>query len=140
MEAKIVIRNSFYLLVFLCCTTNVIGQSITSKYLMFNKTKDSIVILDAIMYYKIDNNFFDINRYKQIDTLSKKVMNEQRFISVEKLWNKGKVISDSILKAGIKWKKIKIIETSNEIFEEIYVLEKNSDKKYKRTRVWWIDY
>ena len=92
------------------------------------------------MYYKIDNNLFDINRYEQIDTLSKKVMNEQRFISVEKLWNKGKVISDSILKAGIKWKKIKIIETSNEIFEEIYVLEKNSDKKYKRTRVWWIDY
>jgi len=135
MEAKIVIRNSFYLFVFLCCTTNVIGQSITSKYLMFNKTKDSIVILDAIMYYKIDNNLFDINRYEQIDTLSKKVMNEQRFISVEKLWKEGKELFHKV-----STDKNLLIETYNEIFENIYVIEKLSDCKYKRTRVWWVDY
>ena len=135
MEAKIVIRNSFYLLVFLCCTTNVIGQSITSKYLMFNKTKDSIVILDAIMYYKIDNNLFDINRYEQIDTLSKKVMNEKSFISVEKLWKEGKELFHKV-----STDKNLLIETYNEIFENIYVIEKLSDCKYKRTRVWWVDY
>ena len=135
METKTVIRNSFYLFVFLCAITNAIGQSIPSKYFLFNKTKDSIVMLDSIKYYKIDNNLFDINRYHQIDTLSKKVMNEQSFISVEKLWKEGKELFHKV-----STDKNLIIETYNEIFENIYVIEKLSDCKYKRTRVWWVDY
>ena len=99
-------------------------------------------MLDSIKYYKIDNNLFDINRYQQIDTLSKKVMTEQSFISVEELWGKGRKKIDSIsdreskLKTGI----IYISDTHNDFFPFIYVIEKLSDCKYKRTRVWWVDY
>lgn len=108
------------------------------KYLLFDNDKDTIIKIGNIKYYKIDNNLFNINRYNQVDTINK--INKVEFNMIEGLWKKGKVISDSILKVGIQQKKIKIIETNNEIFEYIYILEKTNNCSYKRTRVWWIDY
>ena len=106
------------------------------KYLLFDNNKDSIVKIGNIKYYKIDNNLFDLNRYNKIDTISKEKVSKKKITSVEKLWKEGKNLFSPISES-----KNLIIETYNEIFEYIYILENtNNCSLYKRTRVWWIDY
>ncbi|WP_397447879.1 hypothetical protein [Polaribacter sp. R77954] len=137
MEIKNVNKNTF-LLFFLMTTSLALSQS--TKYILFDKTKDSIINVDKIKYYKIDKNLFNIDRYNAIDTIVDKKIRSIKFTSVNNLWRSGKQIHDSIIKEGIKIKKLKVIETYNEIFDYIYVVEKVKNCKYKRTRVWWIDY
>lgn len=137
MEIKNVNKNTF-LLVFLMTTSLALSQK--TKYILFDKTKDSIINVDKVKYYKIDKNLFNIDRYNAIDTIVDKKIRAIKFTSVNNLWRNGKQIHDSIIKEGIKIKKLKVIETYNEIFDHIYVIEKVKNCKYKRTRVWWIDY
>jgi hypothetical protein len=105
------------------------------KYLLFDNKKDSIITIGKTNYYKIDKNLFDINRFNEIDTICKKEISEIEYISVSELWKEGKklflIVSD---------KKNLMLESYNQIFERIYVVEKITDNKYKRTRVWWVDY
>ncbi|MFS4416144.1 hypothetical protein [Maribacter sp. 2307ULW6-5] len=111
------------------------------KYLSFDKNEDSIVMdIDKSSYYKIGENLFWINRFNEIDTISKCKISKITFTSVRQLWEEGKKMSDSILSERIKKQRIQIIESKNEIFEKIYVIEKIGNKNYKRTRVWWVDY
>tara|TARA_B110000240_G_C13469613_1_gene440306 strand:+ start:1216 stop:1626 length:411 start_codon:yes stop_codon:yes gene_type:complete len=105
------------------------------KYLLFKSTKDSIVTIGEIKYYKIDKNLFDINRFNQVDIICKNKKLKIKDTTVKELWSEGKKI---FMKTSEE--KNLVLESYNQIFEEIYVLEKISDKKYKRTRVWWIDY
>ena len=137
MEAKIVTKNILYLLVALCSLSNIAAQSqsITPKYLFFDNSKDNIIVLDKIRYYKIDKNLFNIDRYNQIDTVHKKETKKIKFSSVKKLWIEGKALFHKVSE-----NRNLFIETYNEIFEKIYIIEKISDCKYKRTRVWWVDY
>lgn len=138
MEAKNVRNKVILTFILLFILNNAFSQK--NRYLLFDINIDSIITLGNIKYYKMDNNLFDINRYSQIDTLNSKELKNIKFSSVKKLWKEGKNISDSILKEGVKKKKIRIIETNNQVFEYIYILEKTSNCNYKRTRVWWIDY
>ncbi|MGB0198906.1 MAG: hypothetical protein ACPF80_02590 [Flavobacteriaceae bacterium] len=138
MEAKNVIKKTI-LIISIGFVNMTFCQK--TKYLLFDGNKDTIVTdIDKTKYYKIDKNLFDINRFNEIDTICKKEISEIKYTSVNKLWEVGKKISDSILAEGIKRKKIKIVESNNQIFERIYILEKITNKKYKRTRVWWVDY
>jgi len=105
------------------------------KYLLFDSTKDSIVTIGEIKYYKIDKNLFDINRFNQADIICKNKKHKIKETTVKELWSEGKKIFMKTSK-----EKNLVLESYNQIFEEIYVLEKISDKKYMRTRVWWIDY
>ena len=107
----------------------------TTKYLLFDNKHDSIVKINNIINYKINNNLFDINRYNQIDTINSIEFKAIKFSSVEKLWKEGK---ESFIQISLE--KNLFIETKNEVFEYIYVIEKISECKYKKTRVWWIDY
>lgn len=128
MEAKIVIRLT--LIVLFPFLVNA-----QEKHLMFSPEKDSIIWKGGTQYYKIDNNLFDINRYNQVDTLSIDKMKNEKFTSVSQLWKQGREnFSDISTENNL------FIETYNEIFEHIYILEKLPNSKYKRTRVWWIDY
>lgn len=138
MEAKFVNKIIFTCL-FVSIMTNLVSSQ-TTKYLLFDKSKDSVIDIGQTKYYKIDKNLFDINRYNKIDTIKINIVKKVSLTSVESLWREGRSISDSILKEGIKKKKIKIIETNNQVFEHIYVLEKLANCNYKRTRVWWKDY
>ncbi|MFD0834673.1 hypothetical protein ACFQ0I_02770 [Mariniflexile aquimaris] len=137
MGAKNVSKIILPLVLFII-TTVVFGQR--KEYLLFDKDKDSIITIGNIKYFKIDNNLFNINKYNTIDTVNFKEIDTAKFTTVEELWIKGKQIHDSIIKAGNKVKKIKVIESYNQIFDFIYVLEKKSNCKFIRTRVWWIDY
>jgi len=137
MEAKIVIRLT--LIVLFPFLVNA-----QEKHLMFSPEKDSIIWKGGTQYYKIDNNLFDINRYNQVDTLSIDKMKNEKFNSVSQLWKQGREITDSVIN-NLKPNETIIldqtgIETYNDLFEHIYVLEKLPNCKYKRTRVWWIDY
>ncbi|MBL4887708.1 MAG: hypothetical protein JKZ03_04530 [Flavobacteriaceae bacterium] len=134
MEVKNVYNKIIILSIVLLFSVNKVYCQKT-KYLLFDSKKDSIVKIGNIINYKIDNNLFDINRYNQIDTINSKEFKEIKFSSVEKLWTEGK---DLFIQVSIK--KNLFIETKNEIFEYIYVIEKISGCKYKKTRVWWIDY
>ncbi|WP_299121501.1 hypothetical protein [uncultured Tenacibaculum sp.] len=129
---------------FLCFMANIRAQTINPKYLLFNTKKDNIVVFDIIKYYKIDENLFDINRYNQIDTISIKQLNKIKFSSVQKLWNQGRKETQKYLKNLKKGTPIlvnkTVIETYNDLFKEIYIIEKLTNCKYKRTRVWWVDY
>lgn len=142
MVVKTVIKSLFSLIVMLCFSNNAIGQSSASKYLLFDSAKDSLIMLDNTHYYKIDNTLFDLDRYNQIDSLNYQDVCKLKIISVEKLLLASRARIDSIteresvLKTGI----IYISDTNNDFFPFIYVLEKLQDCKYKRTRVWWIDY
>ena len=134
VEVKNVYNKIIILSIVLLFSVNKVYCQKT-KYLLFDSKKDSIVKIGNIINYKIDNNLFDINRYNQIDTINSKEFKEIKFSSVEKLWTEGK---DLFIQVSIK--KNLFIETKNEIFEYIYVIEKISGCKYKKTRVWWIDY
>ena len=111
------------------------------KYLLYNPEKDSILNKEGNLYYIIDENLFDINRYNQIDTIYNK---EIKNSSVNKLRDEGRSTLKEYfgkLKEGVPVIiKESGIETFNDLFELIYVLEKLPDCGYKRTRVWWIDY
>lgn len=133
---KTVIKSLFSLIVMFCFSNNAIGQSSASKYLLFDSAKDSLIMLDNTHYYKIDNTLFDLDRYNQVDTMSMTSLDKKAFtLGVKQLFKES-----NELFLDISSKKNLFIETRNEIFEEIYVLEKLQDCKYKRTRVWWIDY
>jgi|SaaInl5LU_22_DNA_1037371.scaffolds.fasta_scaffold34267_2 hypothetical protein len=126
--------TKFILFIILFNTTSLIFSQKT-KYLLYDETKDSIITLNNKKYFKIDNNLFNIDRYNESDYISAEVFNNIKFINTKKLWENGK-------KIFLRFSKEKniIIETKNEIFEYIYVIKKEKNCKYKRTRVWWIDY
>jgi len=114
------------------------------KYLMFNKTKDSIVTFDSgkVKYYYIDENSFrnfrSENNYGiEIDTISLEEVQEIKFYLPKELSKEVSGIIELIKKESLKTGKVKIIPTYNEIFEYIYILEKITSSKFKRTRVWW---
>ena len=139
MEAKSVIKQ----LTVFCTLAGFINTvySQNTKYLFFDNYKDTTVVdLDKTRYYKIDKNLFEITRYNDIDTICKNTILKTNYTTVQQLWKEGEKINDSIFSEEIKKKKIRIIESYNQIFEIIYVIEKITDTKYKRTRVWWVDY
>ena len=114
------------------------------KYLMFDKTKDSIVTFDSgkVKYYYIDENSFrnfrSENNYGiEIDTISLEEVQEIKFYLPKELSKEVSGIMELIKKESLKTGKVKIIPTYNEIFEYIYILEKITSSKFKRTRVWW---
>lgn len=116
------------------------------KYLIFNKSKDSIVSFDnnKIKYYYIDKDRFLItgieNNYNiDIDTIFLKEVQKNKIYSPEELLREGNKIIKSMKKESLKTKKLKIISTYNELFKYIYILERISPLKYKKTRVWWDD-
>ena len=116
------------------------------KYLMFDKTKDSIVTFDSgkVKYYYIDENSFrnfrSENNYGiEIDTISLEEVQEIKFYLPKELSKEVSGIMELIKKESLKTGKVKIIPTYNEIFEYIYILEKITFSKFKRTRVWWDD-
>ncbi len=125
--------------VFFLCFVNIIYSQKT-KYLLFDSNKDSIVTVGETKYYKIDKNLFDINRFNKTDTVCQNNLKQIILTTVDRLWKEGKYLHDSIIKAGAQKRRIKVIESYNQIFEEIYILEEISENKYKKTRVWWIDY
>ena len=128
------------IILFMSYSLSTLAQSNTPKYLLFNNLRDSIIMLDSVKYYKIDKNLFDICRYKEIDTVSLDEIKDIETITVEKLWE-GRRNGDQQYRENLKeGEPIKVIDTYNVVFKHIYVLEKLSDCKYKRTRVWWIDY
>ena len=115
------------------------------KYLMFNKTKDSIVTFDSgkVKYYYIDENSFrnfrSENNYGiEIDTISLEEVQEIKFYLPKELSKEVSGIMELIKKESLKTGKVKIIPTYNEIFEYIYILEKITSSKFKRTRVWYV--
>ncbi|AUS04777.1 hypothetical protein [Pseudotamlana carrageenivorans] len=119
---------------------NIINSQNT-KYLLFDNSKDTIVVdIDKTKYYKIDKNLFDITRFNEIDTICKNNISEKSYTTVDQLCIEGKRISDSLFSEERKKKEIRIVETNNQIFDKIYILEELTKWKYKRTRVWWIDY
>ena len=126
--------NKIILLMFFL-TTPFFSYGQKSQYLLFDICKDSIFTSGDMKYYKIDDNLFEINRYQQVDTISREEFGKINFTTVDNLWDKGKKL---FLEISIK--KNRMLETKNEVFEHIYVIEKIQNNKFKRTRVWWIDY
>ncbi|MFZ3575827.1 hypothetical protein [Tenacibaculum finnmarkense] len=117
-----------------------------TRYLLFDKKKDSIITFDSgkVKYYYIDKNRFLIteveNNYNiEIDTVYIEDVNKIKFHSPKQLSKEGNRIVESLKKESLKTGKLKIISTYNELFECIYILEKISNSKFKRTRVWWED-
>jgi|TARA_B110000090_G_C12925983_1_gene271588 hypothetical protein len=115
------------------------------RYLMFNKTKDFIETYDSIKvkYYHIDENLFKNirgeNNYSiEIDTISLEEVKEIKFYLPKELSKEVSDIIELIKKESLKTGKVKIIPTYNEIFEYIYILEKITSSKFKRTRVWYV--
>ncbi len=138
MEVKIV-KKIFYSFIFLWISIFSFAQESKVKYLLFDSSKDSIV--EDYRYYKIDDNLFDISRYNQVDTITKKQMKYIKLTLVEELWKEGRAKTDSIIKREkrLNTGTIYISDTHNDFFT-IYILEKINSCKYKRTRVWWLDY
>lgn len=136
MEARFAIKNIFILIAILY-NLKSIGQE---KNLLFDSVKDSILNLGNTEYYKIESNLFNINRYYQIDTIPYSRFNTLKISSINELHKIAQTKSKAYLEKGIQEGKISIIETNNQIFEYIYIIEKISKCKYKRTRVWWVDY
>jgi len=115
------------------------------RYLMFNKTKDFIETYDSIKvkYYHIDENLFknirgENNYGIEIDTISLQEVKEIKFYLPKELSKEVSDIIELIKKESLKTGKVKIIPTYNEIFEYIYILEKITSSKFKRTRVWYV--
>ncbi|MEZ7495488.1 hypothetical protein QO206_08315 [Leeuwenhoekiella aequorea] len=126
--------NKIILLMFFLATPFFsYGQK--SQYLLFDICNDSIFTSGDMKYYNIDDNLFEISRYKQVDTISRKEFGKINFTTVHNLWDKGEKL---FLEVSIK--KNKMLETKNEVFKHIFVIEKLQNDKFKRTRVWWIDY
>jgi len=136
METRIAIKRLF-ILISIMYTLTSIGQE---KNLLFDSVKDSILNLDSADYYRVESNLFDINRYSQIDTIPYSRFNTLKISSINELYKIAQTKSKAYLEKGINEGKIRIIETNNQIFEYIYIIEKISKCKYKRTRVWWVDY
>ncbi|WP_417359100.1 hypothetical protein [Galbibacter sp.] len=129
MEANHVIKIVIIVLMF-----PFLGKS-QEKYLLYKPEKDSIICKGEDLYYIIDENLFDINRYNKIDTIDFKKIQLIEFSTVSNLYTEAK---KNFLEVSDE--KNLFIETFNEIFEYVYILEKLPECKYKRTRVWWIDY
>lgn len=117
-----------------------------ARYLLFDKTKDSIVTFDngKVKYYYIDRDRFLIsgvqNNYNiETDTICIEQVNKVKIYLPKELSKEGNRIIESMKKESLKTGKIKIISTYNELFEYIYILEKISFSKFKKTRVWWDD-
>lgn len=117
-----------------------------AKYLMFDKTKDSIVTFDngKVKYYYLDKDRFLItgveNNYSvEIDTISLEEVQRVKFYLPKELSKEGIRIIKEMKKESLKTGKMKIISTYNELFEYIYILEKITFSKFKKTRVWWDD-
>ncbi|WP_128760071.1 hypothetical protein [Leeuwenhoekiella aestuarii] len=108
--------------------------------MLFDICNDSIFTSGDMKYYNIDDNLFEISRYQQVDTISGKWLKNIEFTTINKLWVEGEKLHNSIINEGVKKKSLKVIETYNQLFEHIYVIEKLQNDKFKRTRVWWIDY
>lgn len=139
MEVKSVTKQLIMFYVFLGIINTINSQN--TKYLLFDDSKDTIFVdIDKTKYYKIDKNLFEITRYNEIDTICKNKILKNNYTTVNQLWIDGKKISDSIFAKEKKKKKIRIVETNNQIFDKIYILEELTKWKYKRTRVWWVDY
>ena len=137
------VRNVFKVVIFMFFFLNIIkltGQE--AKYLMFNNEKDSIVCKGSKRYFKIDKNLFDTSRFQEIDTLNSAKVNDFSFNTVEELWSEANMRIDKMIQKEKREKTgvIQIIETYNEIFECIYIVQRVSKDKYIRVRVWWIDY
>lgn len=120
--------------------TNIaLGQD--SKYILFDESKDSIITIGKNTFYKIDENLFDADRYKETDTV---INGSFKYYTVKSLKTEGDKISNeyfvnlkehatiSLSKSGI--------ETYNSLFNYIYIVKKISECNYKKTLVWWIDY
>jgi len=133
MEVKNVNKELILFFFLALLSSSIFSQR--TKFLLFDNKNDSIVKIGDVENYKIDSNLFDINRYSQIDTINSKEFRDIKFSSVDNLWKEGKKLFIQVSE-----KKNLFIETKNEIFEYIYVIEKISKCKYKKTRVWWIDY
>ncbi|RXG23695.1 hypothetical protein DSM00_1311 [Leeuwenhoekiella aequorea] len=68
MEASCV--NKIIILMFLLATPFFsYGQK--NQYLLYDICNNSIFTSGDIKYYNIDDNLFEINRYQQIDTISR---------------------------------------------------------------------
>lgn len=132
---KITAQKIVFKLIFFFFISHYTAYSQASKYLIYNNLKDTIIEKSGIKYYKIDENYFDLSKYDDIMIISKLEFDKIKFISVDSLWIEGRslfsITSD---------KKNKFLETYNEIFTNIYVIEKINKNKYKSTRVWWLDY
>ncbi|MCD8452746.1 hypothetical protein LNI90_11695 [Tenacibaculum dicentrarchi] len=139
MEIKTVTKRLILFFIFLGITNSILSQN-RVRYLLFNKIKDSIVNIQNKKYYKIDKNLFNLNRYNEIDTISLKEMQTISAHSPKELIKEGASIVDLLIKKNYKTNKFVIIEeTNNYYFEYIYILEKISASKFKKTRVWWED-
>ncbi|MGS2738895.1 hypothetical protein [Sinomicrobium sp. M5D2P17] len=139
MEVKHVIK---LLLVFMLLP---LAEGVSQeKYLQYSPQKDSIIWKGTKQFYKIDNNLFDVSRYDQIDTITSERIRKIQFISVNDLWKEGQRKTDSVINNLKDNEPITLnktgIETNNHVLKTIYIIDKLSDCKYKRTRVWWIDY
>lgn len=139
MEAKNAMIKVLLIVLIIGFVNSAFGQK--TKYLLFDKTKDTIVIVDGKKHYKISNNLFDIERYNEVDTVKHKLATLSK---VNELRLEANQITDSIIKNLKPKEPISLdktgIETNNNIFKFLYVLEKLPNCKYKRTRVWWVDY
>ncbi|RXG18534.1 hypothetical protein DSM03_1011225 [Leeuwenhoekiella aestuarii] len=131
--------NKIILLMFFL-TTPFFSYGQKNQYLLFDICNDSIFTSGDMKYYNIDDNLFEISRYQQVDTISGKWLKNIEFTTINKLWVEGEKLHNSIINEGVKKKSLKVIETYNQLFEHIYVIEKLQNDKFKRTRVWWIDY
>ncbi|WP_198037737.1 hypothetical protein [Mariniflexile maritimum] len=142
MEAKLVIKITITILIIFLTNDIIYAQNKSDKYLFFNSAKDSLILKNKIKYYKIYGNMFDTKRFNQVDTISSKKYKNIKFTTVQNLNKEGNNIIDKMIEKERKEKtgKIRIIESYNQIFEYIYIIEKITDCSYKRTRVWWIDY
>lgn len=142
MKNKMEKKNVNSKMLFFCMVIiSNIALSQVSKYILFDKSNDSIIEIGENNYYKIDGNLFDTKRYSEIDTISNKIT---VYHTVKDLQTEGANISKTYLKNLKEDETISVkesgVETYNSLFNYIYVLEKISKCKYKRTRVWWIDY
>ncbi|MDA0794515.1 MAG: hypothetical protein O3C13_07870 [Bacteroidetes bacterium] len=99
------VTKKIFLIVFLCFVNIALCQR--TKYLLFDKGKDSVLKKGEIEYYQIDTNLFDINRYNEIDTICKNNLSKYKFTSVNKLWKDGNDAIDSIIKQGLKKNQLK---------------------------------
>lgn len=139
MEIKIVTKKIILSFIFLTITNSLLSQN-KIRYLLFDKTRDSILNIQDIKYYKIDNNLFNINRYNQVDTISLKEVKTIKTYSPKELFKEGISIVKSLIKKARRENKFVIIEeTNNYYFKHIYILEKITSSKFKKTRVWWND-
>lgn len=139
MEIKIVTKRLILILFFLGVTNSLLSQKLT-RYILFNNLKDSTLTIKGIKYYKIDKTLFNINKYFEIDTISLQEMREIKTYSPKELFKEDYNITKSNIEEAYKTKRFVIIEeTHNFYFKYIYILEKITHSKYKRTRVWWVD-